>query len=588
MLASAIAAGTLINYQFKTVVMSVFGDADERTAFIAVFFLIVLAVSTVFHVATTGGILKNLRHPLGHLVRAGASCSWAPLRSSSSPPASCSPGSWPSGAATSSSTTPSASPSGSSSTSPSAADVKYKAKIFIDMFVNKFATGLGAGLFLLLFYLRHFDYRTDGPLAQVREIGLLVLVFLVLWIVLTRLVYRRYPDVLKPEIRRRWVGGDTAIAEHVDVDLTMKVFNTIQSRERSTTIYLMNLFDLVSRSELTPDLKELLGIKRDEIRARGMDALLDVGGAGFFPGIEEAIDDPEVRREIDLDLPPAGLPGDHGQAPRRDRRLARRSWTGSRPRRSSAGWSRTRPRSRPSGRLLGDPSSEVVLYALESAAVHRRPEHVPLILALLGSPMTRAEARTALAAYGPSIVDLVAPALRDATLSPEVRRAVPEVLARVGTQRAADVLIGELACRRDGIEQALVDALSKIRAERPEVRFRKKDVRPEVLRLIRKCCDLVLEPPGRRGIGRGGLEPAPQARLRPDDAPASRRGRGPGLPEPPARHAQGGRLRPRAPRHHARPRDQGAAPPAHRGPAARGAGRPPPPGPEVEMTRPVV
>ena len=59
MLASAIAAGTLINYQFKTVVMSVFGDADERTAFIAVFFLAVLAVSTVFHVVTTGGVLKK-------------------------------------------------------------------------------------------------------------------------------------------------------------------------------------------------------------------------------------------------------------------------------------------------------------------------------------------------------------------------------------------------------------------------------------------------------------------------------------------------------------------------------------------------
>ena len=80
----------------------------------------------------------------------------------------------------------------------------------------------------------------------------------------------------------------------------MKIFNTIQSRERSTTIYLMNLFDLVSHNELTPDLKELLGIKRDEIMAQGMDALLDVGGTGFFPGIEEAVDDPDIRREIDL------------------------------------------------------------------------------------------------------------------------------------------------------------------------------------------------------------------------------------------------------------------------------------------------
>ncbi len=494
MLASAIAAGTLINYQFKTVVMSAFGDADDRTAFIALFFMVVLAVSTVFHVVTTGGVLKKygirwaisfapafllLASASVFVIPAGLLLAWV-LASRGGDKVF----------------------DNTLSQSvrellyvPVRGEVKYQAKIFIDMFVNKFATGLGAGLFLLLFHLRQFDYRTDGPLAQVREIGLLVLVFLALWIVLTRLVYRRYPDVLKPEIRRRWVGGDTAIAEHVDVDLTMKVFNTIQSRERSTTIYLMNLFDLVGRSELTPDLKELLGIKRDEIRARGMDALLDVGGAGFFPGIEEVIDDPEVRREIDLIflLPAyqeimAKRLGEIVASPSVVDRIEAAKIIGR--------MVPNPPTLEALGRLLGDPASEVVLYALESAAVHRRPEHIPLILDLLGSPMTRAEARTALAAYGPSLVDLVAPALRDETLSPEIRRAVPEVLARIGTQRAAEVLLSEIARRRDGMEQALVDALYKIRAERPEVRFRKKDVRPEVLCLVRNCCNLVLEPSG--------------------------------------------------------------------------------------------
>ena len=110
--------------------------------------------------------------------------------------------------------------------------------------------------------------------------------------------------------------------------------------------------------------------------------------------------------------------------------------------------------------------------------------------------MTRAEARTALAAYGPGIEDTLWPALRDESLSPEIARAVPEILARIGTQRAADILVGELARHREDIEPAVVDALFRIRCERPEVRFRKKDVKPEVLRLMRKCCDLVLAPPG--------------------------------------------------------------------------------------------
>src|SRR5512137_1776338 len=180
------------------------------------------------------------------------------------------------------------------------ADINYKAKLFIDMFVSKFATGFGAALFMVLQGVRNFNSRTDGPLAVIRETGLLAIVFVVAWLVLTRLVYRGYPDVLKPSIRRIWEKGDKAISEHVDVDETLKVFNTIQSRERSTTLYLMNLFDLVHGKTLTPELKELLGIKRDEIKARAMDALFDVGGAAFFPGLEEVIEDAELQHEIDL------------------------------------------------------------------------------------------------------------------------------------------------------------------------------------------------------------------------------------------------------------------------------------------------
>jgi AAA family ATP:ADP antiporter len=495
MLFAAIAAGTLVNYQFKTVVARLMPDKDIRTAFIAGFFLVVLVVSTLFHAATSGRFLKS------YGIRWAISLAPALLLLGSASVFAIPAGlllAWVlavrGGDKLFDNTL-------SQSVRellyiPVSADIKYKAKVFIDMFVNKFATGLGAGIFLVLQAVRHFDSRGDDQtLAIVREIGVPALAFLVLWLVLTRLVYRRYPDVLKPEIRRRWVGGETAIAAHVDVDMTMKVFNTIQSRERSTTIYLMNLFDLVSHNELTPDLKELLGIKRDEIMAQGMDALLDVGGTGFFPGIEEAVDDPDIRREIDLVfLLPA-------YQEIMAKRLGEIIASASEVDRIEA--AKIIGRMVPNGptlealeRLLRDPSAEVVLYALESAAVHRRPEHVPAILAQLANPMTRAEARTALSAFGPGIEDTLSPALRDESLSPDIARAVPEILARIGTQRAADILVGELARHREGIETAVVDALFRIRCERPEVRFRKKDVKPEVLRLMRKCCDLVLAPPG--------------------------------------------------------------------------------------------
>jgi len=362
------------------------------------------------------------------------------------------------------------------------------------MFVSKFATGLGAALFLALFHIRQFAFRTD-PLAVVREISFLVLFFLLLWLALTRLVYRGYPAVLKKDLGQLWMDGQQVVNQHVDERLVREVFEAIQSRERSTTLYYMNVFNLVRSNSLTPELKELLGIKRDELKARAMDALLDVGGGVFYPGLEEAITDTAFQKEIDLIYL---LPSYQKIM---DGRLGEIAASSSELDRIEAANSICRMAPSPSAlaalaRLLQDPSSEVALYALNSAAVHQRPEHVPLILRLLGNPMTAAEAQTALAAYGPGIEDRLAAALASADEPVEVRRAIPEVLARLGTQTAADILVAELARRRDDMEQPLVDALYKIRNDQPQVRFREKDLRPELQALIRKACDVVLNPPG--------------------------------------------------------------------------------------------
>ncbi len=493
MLASAIVAGTLINYQFQTVVKRAYPTDQARTSYVAGFLLVILAVSTVFHLLTTDRFLKTygirwaislaplvllLGSAAVFVVPAALLLPWASVVRGAD--------------------------KGFDNTLsqsvrellyiPVPQDVKYKAKMFIDMFVSKFATGFGAVLFLALRAVRHFDYREGQDLAMVREIGVLSLAFLLAWLVLTRLVYREYPAVLKKPIRSRWARGEEVIRQNVDEDLTLKIFNTIQSRERGTTLYLMNVFDLVRHNDLPPELKALLGLKRGEIRARGMDALFDVGGTGFFPGLEEAIDDPAFRREIDLVflLPVyqeimAQRLGEMAASPAEIDRVEVAKLIGR--------MVPNPPTLEALGRLLRDPSSEVAAYALESAAVHRHPGHVPLILALLGNPMIRAEAQAALAGYGPGVEALVAPTLRAAETPLEVRRAVPEILARVGTQTAADILVAELARRDEAMEQALVDALYKLRLGRPEVRFSRKDVRPEVLHLLRKACGLVLDPP---------------------------------------------------------------------------------------------
>ncbi|MCK7476660.1 MAG: hypothetical protein M0C28_03200 [Candidatus Moduliflexus flocculans] len=175
-------------------------------------------------------------------------------------------------------------------------------------------------------------------------------------------------------------------------------------------------------------------------------------------------------------LPAAGVPGDHGQAPRRDRRLARPRWTGSRRPRSSAGWSPNPPTLEALGRLLGDPSAEVVLYALESAAVHRRPEHVPLILAQLGqSHDARARPRRPSRPTAPASRTLAQPALRDDGAVPGCPPGRPRgpgpgrhPAGRRHPRRGAGPPPRRAWSRPSSTPSA------RLRAERPEVRFRQE------------------------------------------------------------------------------------------------------------------
>ena len=498
MLAAAMVTGALINYQFKQALKYAFESSDEKTGFIAVLFMVILLVSTIVHLAATGRVLKTYGIRWA-IVIAPAALLVGSLAVFLVPAAVLL---WWSAAVRGGDKLFDNTLSQSVRELlyvPVPADIKYKGKIFIDMFVNKFATGLGAALFLAFYAVRQFAYRDDGTMAQalvvVRETGFLTIFFLALWLVMTRLVYRKYPDVLKKDIGKIHKEGREAIDEHVDIDLTLDVFNAIQSAERSSTLWIMNVFNLVRRRNLTPELKALLGVKRDEMKARAMDALFDVGGCGFFPELEEAMVDPEIQKEIDLVfLLPA-------YQKIMEKRLGEIADSASEVDRMEAAGTIRRMYPNEAtlqvlGRLLQDPSPEVVLYALESAAVHRSPDHIPLILRLLANPMVCAEAQRTLAEYGPGVEGLIGPALQLESEPLEVRRAIPEVLALVGTQRAADILLAELSRRRDDLEPALVAALYRIRTDRPSVRFRDKAVRPEVLFLVRKACDVILASPG--------------------------------------------------------------------------------------------
>ncbi|MGE5716491.1 MAG: HEAT repeat domain-containing protein, partial [Acidobacteriota bacterium] len=156
----------------------------------------------------------------------------------------------------------------------------------------------------------------------------------------------------------------------------------------------------------------------------------------------------------------------------------------------------------------------VLNYALASAALHLREEHIPLIVRHLGNPMTQQVAQDALAAYGARIEEPLRRLLRDPRQRSAIRRAVPDVLARLGSQKAADILTAELA-HDDGeeMDRDIVAALYRIRADRPGVRFREKHIHAAVRTHLRKAAAAVLAQAGASGKRSGDGGRHPEARL---------------------------------------------------------------------------
>ena len=136
------------------------------------------------------------------------------------------------------------------------------------------------------------------------------------------------------------------------------------------------------------------------------------------------------------------------------------------------------------GRLLTDPSPDVLNYALDSAAIHLQKEQVPLIIPLLGNPTTKQAAQVALVAFGSRVADTLTRHLQNTAERVDVRKAIPEVLARLGRQKAADILVAQLSLGEDALEQELVEALRIVRQSGPDVQFKAAKISAAVLSLI--------------------------------------------------------------------------------------------------------
>jgi AAA family ATP:ADP antiporter len=380
---------------------------------------------------------------------------------------------------------------------PVSSELKFIAKPFIDMFINRFAKVLAA-ILLFLFALsleKEVEYLTpvfDPGLAKDLLWG--VIVFLILWVIFSLKIYKEYINAVRQNIKIKWKRADKTVTEKLDVDYTKLVFDTIESKNRSSVLYAMHLFDLLEQDKLTPEVKTMISQKADEVKVSSLSDLFNAEGATWFPEIDDDISQEafitDIREIMSSDIYQQliELHAEQVMEESADSEIAKMEMA-----KAIGLMDPNSPLVEKLETLIDDDSPEVSRYAIQSAARLKREEHIPAIIPKLGNPLIHEDAKSALKKYGHSALAILQDYLRDSSKAIDLRKDVVKVLAHIGTQEAVQSLVDELNRGTEELDTEMVDALDRIRAEKADIHFPPKLVRRKILLVIQKYCKVYID-----------------------------------------------------------------------------------------------
>ncbi|HVN81625.1 MAG TPA: HEAT repeat domain-containing protein, partial [Terriglobia bacterium] len=119
--------------------------------------------------------------------------------------------------------------------------------------------------------------------------------------------------------------------------------------------------------------------------------------------------------------------------------------------------------------LLDDPEIEVESAAIKTVGKLRQRRFIPHLLRRLSDPQIQPAVIKALAKFEDGIVGTLSDYLSDHSTDIELRRSIPAVLVRIGTQEAARVLTESLLEGDTVLRLRIISSLNKLRRLHPEV-----------------------------------------------------------------------------------------------------------------------
>jgi len=388
---------------------------------------------------------------------------------------------------------------------PVSSEFKYKAIVFIEMFVDRFSKGIGGLILIPIIALNFSSYE-----PYIRIVSVVASALIVGWIVLTLKASKEYISSVKQKISRRWERGDQVVSTELDVEFTKLIFDTLESKDRSLDLYAMHLFDLIKQGKLTPELKKLIDFDSEDVKTPSLGTFFEMDHTPIMQVSNAPIQEDVLKKDIEeimsLDVYQEVIGGyvdkvlsdEGGESEVAKMEVAK-----------SIGFlDPDSPLVRRLEDFLQDESPDVSKYAIESVAKLKKREYVPVLAHKLRDPLIREDAATALEKYGTKIVGTLADYLGDQEEDIELRKAVASVLARIGTQEAADFIQWEMRDGNMDINTELIDALDRIRSRNPEIEFSNEIISRKTRQEIRAYYKLFIEFAGKgpEGIDKNRCE----------------------------------------------------------------------------------
>jgi len=390
---------------------------------------------------------------------------------------------------------------------PLSGDIKLQAKPFVDVTVDRFAKGLGALLLLILI-------KPWGLHLNWQQLSFASLTMMVVWILMALRARRGYLEAFRKSIENQEIKPAEIRLSMPDLSMLEALVAELSSPDEHRVLYAIEILESLDKKNLVtpllllhespavrlralsvidgasaetasrwlPSVRRLLTDPDPEVRAAAVGALANIQAVDVVELVRPSLADPNPRIALTAAMVLAlrGAPQDVAaaegvlQALRADPRDSAVE-----VRKELAAVLRHIPDARfrrlliP---LLTDSSLEVAQEALRSVRQLGDFDFmfVPALISLLRHPRLKQSARDLLVGYGEAALDVLGHFLRDKGEDPAVRRHIPSTIARMLSQRAADLLLEALEEQDGHLRFEVIAGLETMRRRRPDLSFRRE------------------------------------------------------------------------------------------------------------------